>query len=218
MTEPARTIHPSRFPTGAVGCARPGRSGAARGDAKRLAGAIAVALLGITLLAAPALAQDVEAEASKAVEITEAYKTAMRGYLVSQGAHAQIGQGVAYQVANETLMMIASSGAQVTEEMQTIVLEEALSTYSEKFSDLDFLTTLWAPVYARHFSVDELNAMTKWFESDLGRKVVSLSQTLNQEGMAEIQQASVAMAPEFQLAVDARFREAGLVSDAPAEP
>ena len=218
MTESARTIRPFRVPTGIAGCPGPRRPVAARGGARRLAQTLAVTLLGTTLLAGPAFAQDETAEMKPTVEVSEAYKKAMRAYLESQGAHAQIGQGIAYQVANETLMMIASSGAEVTEEMQTIVLEEALSTYEKKFSDLDFLTTLWAPVYASHFSVDELNAMTKWFESDLGRKVVSLSQTLNQEGMTEIQKASVSMAPEFQLAVDARFREAGLVSDAPAEP
>jgi hypothetical protein len=174
-------------------------------------------VLALALLATPGLAQEEAAEPAK-TEVSEAYSKAMRAYLESQGSSPQIGQGIAYQVANETLMMIANSGAQVTEQMQTIVLEEALATYQTKFSDLDFLTALWAPVYARHFSIEELESITAWFQSELGRKVVALTPTLNEEGMAEVQKASIAMAPEFQLAVDARLREAGLVSDAPELP
>ena len=170
-------------------------------------------LVGLCALATTGLAQEAES-----AEISEAYHKAMRAYLESQGSHSQFGQGVAYQVANETLMMIASTGAQVTEEMQTIVLEEALSTYSEKFSDVEFLTTIWAPVYAKHFSVDELNAMTTWFQSELGSKVVALTQALNEEGMGEIQKASIAISPEFQLAVDARLREAGFVPNTELQP
>jgi hypothetical protein len=173
---------------------------------------LALVLAALLSFAMPVLAEE---EGAGEAKVSEAYTQAMRAYLESQDTHSQFGEGVAYQVANETLMMIASTGAQVTEQMQSIVLEEALSTYSAKFSDLDFLTTLWAPVYAEHFSVDELKAMTEWFKSELGHKVVSLTQMLNEAGMMEIQKASVALSPEFQLAVDARLREAGF---APNEP
>ena len=180
-----------------------------------------LAAFAVSLASIPAWSQEAPAapELPPLPEVSDEYRKAMRKYLVSQGPAAQIGQGVAYQVANETLMMIAQSGAQVTEPMQQIVLEEAQSAYESKFSDLDYLAALWAPVYKQHFELDELNAMTKWFETELGQKVVKLSPEINQRGMLEVQKASIAMSPEFQLAVDARLREAGLVQDAPpAQP
>ena len=64
-----------------------------------------------------------EAKAEAAVEISDSYKKAMRLYLESQGSVAIIGENVAYGAANETLMAIQNSGAQVTEQMQTIVKE-----------------------------------------------------------------------------------------------
>ena len=57
----------------------------------------------------------------------------MRLYLESQGSVAIIGENVAYGAANETLMAIQNSGAQVTEQMQTIVLEEALDAFGKHF-------------------------------------------------------------------------------------
>jgi len=182
----------------------------------------AAPLFGVLLLVLstmPAWSQGAAPETSPLPEVSEKYGKAMREYLESQQNFAKIGESVAFQVANETLMMIAQSGAQVTEQMQQIVIEEAQSAYTKKFSDLDYLTTLWAPVYKQHFEIEELEQMTAWFNTDLGQKIVTLSPEINQRGMIEIQKASVAMSPEFQLAVDARFREAGLVQDAPpAQP
>ena len=183
----------------------------------RLRRALCAGAMLLALVATPALAQmpGAPVEPPPLPEVSDDYRKAIRAYLESQGQLAKIGESVAFQVANETLMMIAQSGAQVTEQMQQIVIEEAQSAYTKKFSDLDYLTTIWAPVYRQHFDLDEVKKMTAWFTSDLGKKIVSTSPDINQRGMFEIQKASVATSPEFQLAVDARFREAGLVQEAP---
>ena len=158
-----------------------------------------------------------EAKAEAAVEVSDSYKKVMRRYLEVQGSFAIIGENVAYGAANETLMAIQNSGAQVTEQMQAIVLEEALDTFGKRFGDLDVLTRLWAPVYAKHFSEAEMKQMTAFFESPVGKKSLELLGSINQDGMAAVQQESFSISPEFQLGVDARFREAGIVGDqAPA--
>ena len=159
-----------------------------------------------------------EAKAEAAVEVSDSYKKAMRLYLESQGPVAIIGESVAYGAANETLMAIQNSGAQVTELMQTIVLEEALDAFGKHFGDLDVLTRLWAPVYAKHFSEAELKEMIVFFESPVGKKSLELLTPINQDGMAAVQAESFSISPEFQLGVDARFREAGIVGDQAPTP
>ena len=159
-----------------------------------------------------------EAKAEAAVEVSDSYKKAMRLYLESQGSVAIIGEDVAYGAANETLMAIQNSGAQVTEQMQTIVLEEALDAFGKHFGDLDVLTRLWAPVYAKHFSEAELKEMGAFFESPVGKKLLELGPPINQDGMAAVQAESFSVSPEFQLGVDARFREAGIVGDQAPTP
>lgn len=152
--------------------------------------------------------EDPSAESSAVV--TPVYREAMRSYLDSQGGFDTMGEQVAYGAANETLMAISNSGVEVTEAVQQIVLEEALEKYGKKFGDLDFLTDLWAAIYVNHFTLEELNEMTDFFRSAVGQKSVELFPLINQQGMTAIQEVSFSLTPAFQLAVDARLREAGI--------
>ncbi len=138
------------------------------------------------------------------------YRAAMREYLLIQGTPETASQGVAYGVANETLVAIAQTGTEVTEPMQKIVLEQALETFSRKFGDIEYLTDLYAPIYAEHFSEAEIREMIDFFESPVGRKSLELLIPINEASMAAIRDAAFALTPAFQLAVDAKLREAGI--------
>ncbi len=164
----------------------------------------------LALGAGTSLAQDEPAAVGAKGEVAPSFKKAFRAYLESQGSLEGFGQNVAYGATNETLTAIANSGIEITESMQQIVLEEAIQTYGKKFSSIDFLTDLWSPVYSDHFTEAELNQMTAFFESPIGQKSIHLLPAVQQEGMLAVQQVSVSITPGFQLAVDARFREAGV--------
>lgn len=177
-----------------------------------------LAIVGLlTLLAVPAAhAQSTEGSRGESTAVvTPAYRKAMRSYLDSQGGMDAVGEQVAYGAANETLIAISNSGIEVTEAIQRIVLEEALEKYAKKFGDLDFLTDLWAPIYVNHFSLEEINEMTSFFRSAVGKKTVELFPQINQQGMTAIQEASFVITPAFQLAIDARLREAGITIGGP---
>ena len=169
----------------------------------------------LALGAGTSLAQDEPAAVAAKGKVAPSFKKAVRAYLDSQGSFESIGQTVAYGATNETLTAIANSGIEITESMQEIVLEEAIQTYGKKFSSIDFLTDLWAPVYNKHFTEAEVNEMTAFFISPIGKKSLEAQPAVNQEGMLAIQKMSVSITPGFQLAVDARFREAGVSLVAP---
>ena len=164
----------------------------------------------LALGAGTSLAQDAPAAVAAKGEVTPSFKKAVRAYLESYGSFESIGPNIAYGAASETLTAIANSGIEITESMQEIVLEEAIQTYANKFSSIEFLTDLWAPVYNKHFTEAEVNEMTAFFNSPVGKKSLEVLPAVNQESMLAIQEMSVSIAPGFQLAVDARFREAGV--------
>lgn len=168
----------------------------------------------LTLSATVALAQSDAGEAPSAASeeappVSAEFRAALKKYLEVQGSYVSYGDTVAYQAANETLMSISANGVQVTEPMQQIVLEEAQAKFGEKFRDLDFLTRIMVPVYAKYFSAAELEEMTEFWSSPVGRKNLEMAGTLNQESLTAIQQVTFGITPAFQLAVDARMRELG---------
>ncbi len=190
--------------------------------AQRLILSLAIAVASSVLLIAPSFASDAEdaklVSAAEAGDIPASYREAIRAYLEAQGSFEGIGQNIAYGAANETLMVLANSGIEVTEAAQSIVLEQAIQSYGKKFSDIDFLTTLMARVYHPHFTEAELSEMTAYFLTPVGKKSVSLIPQINQAGMAAIQEASAGITPGYQMGVDAQLRAAGILPTSPPTP
>ncbi|GEM_PF-5747827 len=167
--------------------------------------ALCVALLFLALPASVTLAQ----EAAPVPEVTDQYKKTLRRFLEIQGEFVSYSDNVVYGAANETLGQIQASGTQVTEEMSQIVLEESKEKFGKKFDDMDFVTDLFAPVYAKYFTQADLDTMLAFWTTPTGRKNLEAAATLNQETFAAIQQVTFGISPAFQLAVDARLRELG---------
>lgn len=166
--------------------------------------ALLFAIFTTALPASTALGQEGEA-----AEVDEQYRTKLLQLLEIQNEYVSYADNVAFTAANETLGQIAASGEPITEEMSQIVLEEAQKTFGEKFRNLDFLIELLAPVYARHFTQADLDAMVAFWSTPTGRKNLEVSGALNQESFVAIQQVTFDVSPAFQLAVDARLRELG---------
>jgi len=189
------------------------------GIADHTATRILAMVCGITLaLALGALSASAEEE-----PLDPKFRESVKTYLGLQGSLEQMGLSVAYNAANETLMAIAQTGVQVTEPMQNIVLEQAIETYASRFGDIEFLTDLWAPIYAKHYTQKEISSLIDFYQSPLGKKSLELFGPINEEGMAAIQESVFAITPGFQLGVNAKLEAAGIPitpggPGAPAQP
>ena len=181
-----------------------------------------VRALGVTiLLSILALAGATTAGADDAAAPSEAFTKSLRAYLEIQSDYMSYGDNIAYQAANETLMQIASGGVEITEQVQQIVLEEAQAKFGEKLRDLDYLTKLLAPVYAKHFTEEDMKGMVEFWGSPLGRKSLSSTAEMSQDSMAALQTVTFGITPAYHLAIDARLRELGFglnVDPAPGAP
>ncbi len=157
-------------------------------------------------------------EADEAAAPSKAFTKSLRTYLEIQNTYVSYGDNIAYQAASETLMQIAAGGVEVTEQMQQVVLEEAQAKFGEKLRDLDYLTKLMAPVYAKHYDEKEMAALVEFWGSPVGRKSLELSAQMNQETLVAIQEVTFGITPAFHLAIDARLRELGYELNSPATP
>jgi hypothetical protein len=136
-------------------------------------------------------------------------RKAVSELLVLIGAESS-GEGVAYSIAQETLSSIAATGAPVTETMQQIVVEEALAEFTPIFGDIDYLTDLYAPLYAEHFDEKEIRTVIDFYASPIGRKTAAVLPEIAQSALGEIQKASYARIPDFQKKVDTRLKASGI--------
>jgi hypothetical protein len=151
-------------------------------------------------------------------KIDSGYREAMVEFLTIQDAAGSIENQMTYAVAQQTLGSIASSGIEITEPMQNIVLDVARTSLGSRFGDVKYLAELYSPLYAKHYSEAELRELTAFWQSPIGKKTIAAMQELTEGSSQILQEASVAFIPEFQAAVDKRFEEAGIVLSPPAPP
>ncbi len=164
--------------------------------------ALCAGIVSIALLAAPIGAEE-EAVDPK-------FRAAIRQYLMLQGSVEQMGLSVANGAAYEALMTIAQSGQEVTEPMQNIVLEQAMETYGKKFGDVEFLTDLWTPIYAKHYTVEEIHTLIDFYESPIGKKNIELFGPINEARTAAIQESAFAITEGFREGLKGKLEAAGI--------
>lgn len=144
-----------------------------------------------------------------------AFREAMVEFLTIQDAAQTIEEQMTYALAQQTLGAIAASGTEITEPMQTIVVDIARTSMGARFADIQYLAKLYAPLYAEHYSEAELQELTDFWKSPIGQKTIAAMPALTEGSSRVLQEASIAFLPEFQAAVDKKFEEAGIVLTAP---
>jgi hypothetical protein len=142
--------------------------------------------------------------------IGDDYKKKLSTLLEVTGAQ-MAGEQVAYAIAQETLGAIAATGTEITEQIQKIVVDEALSQFPPKFGDIQYLTELYAPLYSEHLTAKDLEALLEFYQSPVGQKTLAALPLIGQSGAMALQQASYEQVPAFQQKVDEQMRAAGII-------
>ena len=153
-----------------------------------------------------ATAADAEAEA----KIDPAFRKAVTHYLQIQGVATSLGDQMTYAMADQMLGAVAASGIEITDPVQEIVLAETRKQFGSRFGDIEFLTDLYAPIYAEHFSEPEMQQLIAFWDSPIGKKSIKLNPLLAQATHSAIQVAAEELIPKLQENVEARLTAAGL--------
>lgn len=148
--------------------------------------------------------------AAAAEKITPSYREALTEFLISQNMSAVVGDQITYALSNQALSEMAASGVQITEKIQTVVVDAARTSFGSRFNDVSGLVDLYAPLYAEHYSEKELRELTAFWGSPVGQKTMKTLPKLSEGSYAILLKASTPYFPEFEAAVEKGFNEAGL--------
>ncbi len=75
----------------------------------------------------------------------------------------------------------------------------------------DGLMARMVPLYAKHFTGDEIRALIAFYESEVGRKAVAVMPAIMQEAMTIGKQWGEEVGPRVQSKVEKRLREEGII-------
>lgn len=161
-------------------------------------------LLPILLLAG--LAGSVAAEG----ENDPGFRAALREFLIAQNLPESIEEQMTMSLAQNSFMSLSSQGIEITEAMQAIILDEARASFGARFKDVEFLTKLYEPVYAAHYSEAEIRELSRFWTSPLGKKTIGLRTELSQGTFIALQNAGGEFIGNYQVNLDKKLTEAGI--------
>lgn len=75
----------------------------------------------------------------------------------------------------------------------------------------DGFIPMLVPIYAKHFSRDEIRALVAFYESEVGRKAVSVIPSVMQEAAQVGQTWAAKITPEIQAEIEKRLKAEGFI-------
>ena len=140
-------------------------------------------------------------------ETISAEKRADIERLLQMTGALDIGKQMSEAMGAEMSQAIKAIRPDLPPKLFDIMEEEVNQVISE---NLPNFVALVIPVYARHFTHEEIRGLIKFYQTDVGKKAIRVLPTLMQEGMLLGQQWGNALVPEIQKRVLERFKAEGV--------
>lgn len=113
-------------------------------------------------------------------------------------------------VTRQMINAVKQARADIPPEAFDIVAEEVNSVISEAMVARGGFVDLIIPVYAKHFTTDDLDALIAFYETPVGRKAVDVMPRVTQEAMQIGQRWGQSLGPTIVERVRARFKDQGI--------
>jgi len=113
-------------------------------------------------------------------------------------------------VAQQMLQVLKTQQPDIPPRIIEIVQQVSEEERAKLFEGPDNLIGQLVPVYAKYYTHDDIKGLIAFYESDLGRKAISVMPSLVQESMSISQKAAVEMAPRVRQAIEQRLKAEGL--------
>ena len=160
---------------------------------------IALMLAGL-VLPVPARAQTLE----------PAFRADVETLLKVTGA-GSLGAQMATLVSNQVIDAMKQAQPGVPERAATVVKETLNAEFGKAFEPGGELMARIVGIYASHYTPAEVKELLAFYNTDVGRKSISLLPTLAQEGAAAGQQWAQQNMPRVLSALQQRLRDEGLL-------
>lgn len=139
-------------------------------------------------------------------EVTAEEKAAIKKFLEMTGS-LDIGLMFSKVMVEQMTDLLKQSNPEIPPRAFTILEEEVEAIIRE---ELGSFVELLYPIYQKHYTLSEVNGLISFYETPLGRKVISTLPLITQESMLAGQQWGESLAPKIGPRIMKRFQEEGI--------
>lgn len=118
--------------------------------------------------------------------------------------------------ASQQMASLASAQlAQTIRKLRPDIPEEIISVLPEEVdavfaANLDSFKETMIPLYHKHFTSAEIREMTRFYKTDLGKKMIQVMPSLISDSMELGQRWGQSLGPQIDARIKARFRKEGV--------
>ena len=124
---------------------------------------------------------------------------------------AALGTQMATLVANQFIDSMKQEQPDIPQRAITLIKEVLKAEFSSAFEGPDGVRSKLADIYMQHFTHDEVVEILEFYNTEVGRKTVSMLPKLAQEGAAVGQQWAAANINRIVATLQQRLREEGFI-------
>lgn len=154
----------------------------------------------VTLLGAQAVAQD--------TTVSPEHETAIR-QLISETGALDLGEQFADMFVNQMSQALRQSRPDIQPRAFEIIREVTMETLQEELAN-GSMENLVVPIYARYFTLDEVEQLLAFYRTPVGRKTIEVMPLLTQESMQVGQSWGMAIGPRIGQRVAERLAAEGI--------
>jgi len=146
-----------------------------------------------------------------AEELTAEKKAALKELMNVTGA-AQMSQLFGNAFVQQMSDALRRARPDIDPRAFDIVREEVMAVMHEELEEKESLQTLIYPIYHKYLTLEETQALIRFYKTPLGRKSIEVMPKMTQEAMQVGQQWGRRLAPKIQQRVLARFAKEGITA------
>jgi hypothetical protein len=146
--------------------------------------------------------------AAGAQSVDPAFKADIEKLLVVTGS-AQMGKQAATLISGQILEALKKARPDIPPRVVEVAQEVLDSEFAKAFDGPDNLTARMIPIYAKHFTPEDVRGLLAFYNSELGKKSVTVMPVVFREAAAVGQQWAQEHMPAISSVLEARLRAEG---------
>ncbi len=131
--------------------------------------------------------------------------------LIEVTGSAKMGEQMGLMIVRQMTDQMRQLRPDVPQRAVEIVTDVVREKLINRFAAPDGLLPRMVPLYAKHFTRDEIRGLIAFYESDLGRKAVTEMPALFEQGARIGQDWAKGIMPSVQAEIEKRFKAEGIV-------
>lgn len=151
-----------------------------------------------------------------AAPINEEKKVAIKDLMIMVGSD-KIGKQFANLFIQKMSQVLKKASPNIPGKAFTIIKEETMAIIDEEMLQKNTYYNLITPIYDKYLTLDEIQAVTAFYKSPVGQKMIKVLPDITRESMMAGQKWGANLGPMIQKRIKKRFEEEEVFTKKPIE-